>query len=145
MRPRYSELPRIARVLVVLAAVSAIFFGGYAIGDFAHSCPNPAPLGRTDQEVSRALDSALPNGVSVDSASAFLARAGVEFGIERSKQKLRSYYAQDSNYVAGPVLQAIERDVTVSFFVTRAIQIHLYFDSAGRLARRDVHSVFTGP
>ena len=145
MGSSFSSLPRLARVFVVVAAVGAIFFCGFIAGDYLHLCPNPAPLGRTDGEVTRTLSSALPNGVSLDSASAYLARAGVEFGVDRANLSLHVEHTTDSNLVGGPVVLAMERGVALSLFVSTDIQVRLYFDSAGRLARRDIRSVFTGP
>jgi hypothetical protein len=145
MNYRFSSLPRIARVLIVAAAVSTIFFCGYIVGDFLHSCPYPAPLGRTDGDVTRTLNAALPDGVSLDSAFTYLSGRGIEFGIERSTKALQISYAKDSNFVGGPVVQAIQRNVAHSLFISTDIQARLYFDSSGRLARRNIRSLFTGP
>jgi hypothetical protein len=129
MQYRFSTFPRAARIIAVIAAAGVIFFSGTVASNFFQVCPDPAPLGRTDSAVTVALNQALPNGTSVDSADRFLSSLGLVHRVSRSSQ---------------PEIRAIERNVKAAFAIKTDIRIELHFDSAGRLVRRDVRTVYTG-
>jgi hypothetical protein len=145
MRIQFSELPRLARVGIVVAALVVILNGLSFASDVAWRRNHPAPLGRTKAEVDRALSAHLPDGISLDSAASFLAHAGLDPLVARSTKELRSYRESDSLFSGGPVLSIVERNVTSSFMVSESLHVVLYFDASERLVRRKVESWYTGP
>jgi hypothetical protein len=138
MRRRFSELPRLTRLAVVVAVLIAVLYGISFAHDVVWRREHPAPLGRTRAHVERELSARLPNGTSLDSAVSYLAHNGLEHSVTRDRES-------DSLYSGGPVNSSVERDVASSLIVSKSIHVMLYFDSSHKLVRREVENWLTGP
>jgi hypothetical protein len=135
----------LARAGIIVGTLIVSWNGVSLASDIVYRREHPAPLGRTEREVDRALSAHLPNGTSLDSAVSFLAHAGLDPLVARSTKELRSYRESDSLFSGGPVLAIVERDVTSSFMVSESFHATLYFDASEKLVRRKVESWYTGP
>ena len=133
-----SRLTSVIAILAVVGVMTSVVSGA------VYRRRHPAPLGRSVADVERFLAAQLPVGISVERASATIRNAGVEHSVNRAVADVRCYQERDTMYAGGAVIVALERDIDRSLFVTESIQLHLYFDATGQLARRRVVSVFAG-
>ena len=119
----------------VLAVVLLVLVGTPVACDALWRLQHPAPLGRSAEAVERALTRQVPPGTSIDSAETVLRAARARYW---RFPTTHPRMGKDSLAAGGPALIGGLHELDASFCMMHGAGIRLYFDSAGRLARRVV-------
>jgi hypothetical protein len=125
-------------VVAIVLLVSALLLGGCFLQSWLTTTNVP--------EVERKVDSALPVGSTRQEIEAWLAGEGIEFSFSNEPGSFSPLVARVPDAGSYPgVIAGIIRDTDRSFLVSGSIQLYFLLGPDGRLSRRVVRWVGTGP